>query len=83
VVFTPTKQQINLTLVDGRKVQVNYPTTQSAAVQDLLLKENVKFDSKGIGSSAWWALIINFLPFVLLIGFWIFLMNQMQGGARR
>jgi cell division protease FtsH len=84
VVFTPTKQQISLTLVDGRKANVNYPTPESATqFQNLLSKENVKFDSKGTGSSAWWALLINVLPFVLLIGFWIFLMNQVQGGGSK
>jgi cell division protease FtsH len=84
VLFTPTKQQINLTLVDGRKVKVNYPTPQSATqFQNLLSANTIKFDSKGTGTSAWWALLINFLPFVLLIGFWIFLMNQMQGGGSK
>jgi cell division protease FtsH len=84
VLFTPTKQQINLTLVDGRKVKVNYPTPQSATqFEDLLQSQGVKFDSKGTGTSAWWAILINFLPFVLLIGFWIFLMNQMQGGGSK
>ena len=84
VLFTPTRQQINLTLVDGRKVKVNYPTPQSATqFENLLERHNVKFDSKGTGSSAWWSLLISFLPFVLLIGFWIFLMNQMQGGGSK
>jgi cell division protease FtsH len=84
VLFTPTRQQISLTLVDGRKVKVNYPTPESATqFQNLLSRENVKFDSKGTGSSAWWALLINVLPFVLLIGFWIFLMNQVQGGGSK
>jgi cell division protease FtsH len=84
VLFTPTKQQISLTLVDGRKAKVNYPTPQSATqFQNLVASEGIKFDSKGTGSSAWWALLINFLPFVLLIGFWIFLMNQMQGGGSK
>jgi cell division protease FtsH len=84
VLFTPTKQQINLTLVDGRKVKVNYPTPESGTqFQNLLSTQNVKFDSKGTGSSAWWAILLNFLPFLLLIGFWIFLMNQMQGGGSK
>ncbi len=84
VLFTPTRQQINLTLVDGRKVKVNYPTPQSATqFEDLLQRQNVTFDSKGTGSSAWWSLLISFLPFVILIGFWIFLMNQMQGGGSK
>jgi cell division protease FtsH len=65
--FTPNKQQITLTLSpNGEKVKVNYPTPQSATqFQNLLQDEGVTFDSKGTGSSAWWALLINFLPIVL------------------
>jgi cell division protease FtsH len=82
--FNPNRSQITATLVEGGKVKVNYPTTQSATqFQNLLEKQNVKFDSKGTGSSAWWALLINVLPFVILIGFWIFLMNQVQGGGSK
>ncbi|MGH2932847.1 MAG: ATP-dependent zinc metalloprotease FtsH [Gaiellaceae bacterium] len=84
VLFTPNRQQLNLTLVNGDKIKVNYPTPQSATqFQNLLQRENVKFDSKGTGSSAWWALLINVLPFVILIAFWIFLMNQVQGGGSK
>ncbi len=84
VLFTPTRQQITLTLVDGDKAKVNYPTDQSATqFQNLLEKNNIKFDSKGVGTSTWWTLITSLLPFVLLIGFWIFLMNQVQGGGSK
>ena len=41
------------------------------------------FDSKGVGGSPWWSLLLSLLPFVLLIGFWIFLMNRMQGGGSK
>jgi cell division protease FtsH len=84
VLFTPSKQQISAVLVSGDEVQVNYPTPESATqFQNLLQRENVKFDSKGTGGSPWWALLINILPFVILIAFWIFLMNQMQGGGSK
>ncbi len=84
VLFTPNRQQLTATLVAGGKVKVNYPTPQSATqFQNLLTAQNIQFDSKGTGSSAWWALLINFLPILLLIGFWIFLMNQMQGGGSK
>ena len=42
-----------------------------------------QFDSKGIGTSAWWSILTSLLPFVLLFGFWIFLMNQVQGGGSK
>jgi len=84
VLFTPSKQQIDATLVSGDEVRVNYPTPESATkFEDLLQKENVRFDSKGTGGSPWWALLINVLPFVIIIAFWIFLMNQMQGGGSK
>ena len=84
VVFNPSRQEVTATLVEGGKVKVHYPTAQSATqFQNLLERNGIKFDSKGIGSSAWWALLINVLPFVILIGFWIFLMNQVQGGGSK
>jgi cell division protease FtsH len=84
VTFSPNRQSITAVLDSGQKVKVNYPSPQSqAAYQKVLEQENVKFDSKGIGTSAWWALLTGFLPFLLLIGFWIFLMNQMQGGGSK
>jgi cell division protease FtsH len=84
VTFSPNRQSITAVLDSGQKVKVNYPSPQSqASFQNVLEEHNVKFDSKGIGTSAWWALLTGFLPFLLLIGFWIFLMNQMQGGGSK
>ncbi|MGZ8783877.1 MAG: ATP-dependent zinc metalloprotease FtsH, partial [Gaiellaceae bacterium] len=82
--FTPTRQQIEATLVGGDKIKVNYPNDQSAfAVEQVLKDESIPYDSKGKGSSWWSSLLISLLPFALLIGFWIFLMNQVQGGGSK
>ena len=84
IYFTPSKRQIVATLSSGQKVKVNYPSDQSQiGFQGLLEKQGVKFDSKGIGSSAWWSILGSLLPFIILIGFWLFLMNQMQGGGSK
>jgi cell division protease FtsH len=84
VTFNPSRQSIEAVLDSGTKVKVNYPSPESqAAYQKVLQENNVTFDSKGIGTSTWWALLTGFLPFLLLIGFWIFLMNQMQGGGSK
>src|SRR5260370_26262670 len=48
-----------------------------------MLKNSVPFNSKGVGSSPWWSILTSLLPFVLLFGFWIFLMNQVQGGGSK
>jgi cell division protease FtsH len=34
-------------------------------------------------SSAWVSLLTYLIPFVLFLGFWLFLMNQMQGGGSK
>ncbi len=84
VVFNPNRQQISATLDSGTKVKVNYPTPESQfAFQQVLEDQNVTFDSKGTGSSAWWTLLTSLFPILLLIAFWIFLMNQMQGGGSK
>ena len=84
VTFNPNRQEIRATLDTGQKVKVYYPTSQSQyAFQQVLQEQNVTFDSKGVGSSAWWTLLTGLLPFVLLIVFWIFLMNQVQGGGSK
>ena len=84
LLFTPNRQQINATLVGGEKVKVNYPSNESALqVENLLKAENIRYDSKGKGGSTWVSILTSILPFVLLIGFWIFLMNQVQGGGSK
>jgi cell division protease FtsH len=83
-VFNPNKREIKFQLKDEQKGSVHYPSDQSAPQLTNLMEEHgVKFDSKGTGSSAWWSILTGLLPFVLLFGFWIFLMNQVQGGGSK
>jgi cell division protease FtsH len=68
----------------GEKTKVAYPSPESLNVFEKLMRDNhVNFDSKGTGGSPWWSLLTSLLPFVLLFGFWIFLMNQVQGGGSK
>jgi len=85
-VFNPNRQEVKATLADGKKVKVHYPTDQAQfQLQQILEEKNPSavFDSKGIGSSPWWTLLTSLLPIVLLLGFWLFLMNQVQGGGSK
>jgi cell division protease FtsH len=84
VVFDPKKHGITVKYRDDTTANVNYPTDQSQeAFEQLLAEQHVAYDSKGTGSSAIWVLLSTLLPFVLLFGFWIFLMNQVQGGGSK
>jgi cell division protease FtsH len=86
VLFVPKSQEIQATLVGGKKVKVNYPTDQSQFDFQQHLQDAsspIPFDSKGTGDSAWWSILTYLLPFLLFFGFWIFLMNQVQGGGSK
>jgi cell division protease FtsH len=89
VVFSPKGQSIEATQKAGdsgdtTKYKVNYPSDQSQIeFQNLLEEKGVAFDSKGTGQNPWWSFLTYLLPFALFLGFWIFLMNQMQGGGSK
>ncbi len=88
VVIDPTHQSITATLntpkFTDQKVTVHYASPQAeAALEKAMQTHDVGFNSKGVGSSPWWSILTGLLPFVLLFGFWIFLMNQVQGGGSK
>jgi cell division protease FtsH len=87
VVFNPNSHAVDVQLTEaagGTKYKVNYPTDQAQfALQEDLESHGLRFDSKGTGDSAWWSILGYLLPFVLFFAFWIFLMNQVQGGGSK
>jgi cell division protease FtsH len=85
VLFKPKGREIEATYAGtGDKVKVNYPSDQAQIeFQNLLQEKGIEFDSKGTGDSAWWSILTYLLPFLLFFGFWIFLMNQVQGGGSK
>jgi cell division protease FtsH len=84
IVFSPNKQELNVKYNDGKKANVHYPSDQVVPdLQKQMHEHQVLYDSKGTGSSPWWSILTSLLPFVLLFGFWIFLMNQVQGGGSK
>jgi cell division protease FtsH len=82
--FNPGKRSISFVKGDGTKGSVHYPADQSVPqLEQAMERSNVTFDSKGTGNWSWISFLTSLLPFVLLFGFWIFLMNQVQGGGSK
>ena len=79
---------VRLKGTDKNKYQVGYPIDYSdilvtklrAAKADGLIRD---FDVKPARSSVILSLLTYVLPFLIFIGFWIFLMNQVQGGGSK
>jgi cell division protease FtsH len=68
---------------NGESFSTGYPPNTEQSLLNELEKYEVKTDVHGSGSSGLLSLLTLVLPFVLFFGFWIFLMNQMQGGGSR
>jgi cell division protease FtsH len=82
--FNPGKRQITGKLTSGKTFSVHYPSDQSVPILEADLdRAHVVYDSKGTGSWSWIGFLTSLLPFVLLFAFWIFLMNQVQGGGSK
>ncbi|MGH2924111.1 MAG: ATP-dependent metallopeptidase FtsH/Yme1/Tma family protein, partial [Solirubrobacterales bacterium] len=70
---------------DGDEYETGYLDSGDSQVQlqNLLEQENVKTEIEGKGGGGILSLLTYILPFLLFFAFWIFLMNQMQGGGSR
>jgi cell division protease FtsH len=83
-------QNVSTATVDGETVR--YRTTdgtdyvtikpQDAELTNLLLDNNVPITAKPQEQSSFQAFLLSLLPFLLLIGVWIYFMNRMQGGGK-
>ncbi|MBC6406678.1 MAG: ATP-dependent metallopeptidase FtsH/Yme1/Tma family protein [Rhodobacteraceae bacterium] len=55
---------------------------RDAEVTALALRNNVPLQARSQEKSVFQAFILSLVPFLLLIGVWIYFMNRMQGGGR-
>ncbi|MBN1320935.1 MAG: ATP-dependent zinc metalloprotease FtsH [Thermoleophilia bacterium] len=65
----------------GESFEVGF--TESFNMEEFLLANEVEFTPDAQKSSIWVTLLTSFLPIILMIVFFVFLMNQMQGGGSK
>ncbi|MEO6301463.1 MAG: ATP-dependent zinc metalloprotease FtsH [Paracoccaceae bacterium] len=73
-------EQVRVTATDGTHYVTIRPSGEQ--VTDKLLDKGVNVQAKPQEQSSILTLLSAWLPFVLLIGVWIYFMNRMQGGGR-
>jgi cell division protease FtsH len=85
VTWNTKDNSLNVKQTDGTSYDESFPDSDSAQAELLnnLQQHNVKTEIKGKGGSSLLSLLTYILPFLLFFAFWIFLMNQMQGGGSR
>src|ERR1700754_2817324 len=79
---------ITVKLDNGTSYETGYPPEAAARLDARLAaaKQGGKiqdYDVEGTKSNGWLSLLTYVLPFLIFIGFWIFLMNQVQGGGSK
>jgi cell division protease FtsH len=75
----------NVTLQGGKTYSVGYPdqyTPKLIALADQHVQPD-NFNVQSKSSSPWLSLLTYLLPVIIFIGFWLFLMNQVQGGGSK
>ncbi|MEA2358581.1 MAG: cell division protease FtsH, partial [Solirubrobacteraceae bacterium] len=79
---------VAVTLRNGQKYERGFLPDNADRLESRL--ENAKqkhliqdYDVEGTKSNGWLSLLTYVLPFLIFIGFWIFLMNQVQGGGSK
>jgi cell division protease FtsH len=78
--------KVTLKPVDGKAAENYTVGIPGDAAWDQIYesnKDDLTITGATIEGSSWVSMLIGILPFVLFIGLWLFLMNQMQGGGSR
>jgi cell division protease FtsH len=60
-----------------------YPARYADVLTTELKDANISTEERPKHSNVWLSVLLNFLPFVLLIGAFMFVLNTMQGGGNR
>jgi len=60
-----------------------YVPTQYDGLVNELMKANVQVNAKEPTASPWASLLLGWAPTLLIVGFWLFFMRQMQSGGNK
>jgi cell division protease FtsH len=68
---------------NGEEAEMGFVDQAAPELIKQLQTSGVEYNIEPEKSSALWNLLTLLLPFLLFLGFWIFLMNQVQGGGSK
>ena len=75
--------RVDVELKNGTKYQTAYPDNTEQNLVNELQAHDVRVDVKPKGGSGWLTALTYILPFVIFLLFWLFIINQMQGGGSK
>ena len=75
------ERTITFTRSNGEKGTTTAPVRDKDLINDLIQHKVEINQAPPESGISFWSLVLNFLPVLLIIGFWLFMMRQMQGGG--
>ena len=83
VTLSPKTQTAKVVETNEEEYSTGYPPNTEESLVNTLQRNDIETDVESTGGSSFLNILTYILPFLLFFGFWIFLMNQMQGGGSR
>ncbi len=83
VTFEQKTETVKVVETGGEEYTTGYPSELEGTLVNTANRNGVDTKVEGTGGSSFLSILTYILPFVLFFGFWLFLMNQMQGGGSR
>jgi cell division protease FtsH len=83
VTINSKDQTVDVKETNGEEYSSGYPANTEESLVNSLERNEVETNVEGTGGSSILSLLTYVLPFLLFFAFWIFLMNQMQGGGSK
>jgi cell division protease FtsH len=76
---------MTVVMTNGTKYSTGYPNNYVTTLINSVKKNEggAALNVQDTSSNGWLSLLTYLLPFVIFIGFWLFLMNQVQGGGSK
>jgi cell division protease FtsH len=68
---------------NGTEYETAYPDNTEQNLINQLQAADVELDVKAKGGGGWTTALVYILPFVIFLLFWLFIINQMQGGGSK
>ncbi|HZI90398.1 MAG TPA: ATP-dependent zinc metalloprotease FtsH [Thermoleophilaceae bacterium] len=83
VTLNTKNNKIDVERTRGAKYETAYPDNTEQALVNTLRQEKIPIDVKAKSGAGWVTALTYILPFVIFLLFWLFIINQMQGGGSK
>jgi cell division protease FtsH len=83
VTLNTKNNKIDVELQRGRTYETAYPDNTEQNLVNTLRQQDIPIVVKAKSGSGWVTALTYILPFVIFLLFWLFIINQMQGGGSK